>query len=217
MPGRAHDPEARREALLAAGTELFAEHGFDGVRVEAIARKAGVNKAMINYHFGGKRKLYAAILTSTFSDLVARVEQLRHSSRPAGDLLREFVAIFAEMAIARRPNFPALLLREVLSGGRMIDREVLPSVLAIFAVLREIIQRGVREGSFRPVDPVLTHLSLIGSLAFFFGTAAFRNRMIAEGKIPIEPPDPVAYVRHIQDLMARGLAAQPVTAVREIP
>jgi len=54
---RRRDAAATRDALLAAGTELFAERGYDGVPVWAIAKEAGVNKAMINYHFGGKRKL----------------------------------------------------------------------------------------------------------------------------------------------------------------
>src|SRR5437667_3373971 len=61
---RRRDAAATRDALLAAGTELFAERGYDGVPVWAVAQKAGVNKAMINYHFGGKRKLYRAIVRS---------------------------------------------------------------------------------------------------------------------------------------------------------
>jgi len=75
-----------------------------------------------------------------------------------------------------------------------------------FSVVREIISRGVREGVFRPVDPVLTHLSLVGSLVFFFATADFRRRMAAEAPVAVVPPTADAFVRHIQQLMARGLA-----------
>src|SRR5262245_31829477 len=85
--GRRRDPAGDREALLAAGADLFAERGYDGVRVWAIAKKAGVNKAMISYHFGGKRPLYLAILNTMFSEIVARVELLARSRRPAPDLL----------------------------------------------------------------------------------------------------------------------------------
>src|SRR2546427_976328 len=75
---RRRDAAATRDALLAAGTELFAERGYDGVPVWAIAQKAGVNKAMINYHFGGKRKLYRAIVSATFGEMV---DQDRKSTR----------------------------------------------------------------------------------------------------------------------------------------
>ena len=51
--GRRPGSAGTREALLAAGTELFAERGYDGVPVWEIADRAGVNKAMISYHFGG--------------------------------------------------------------------------------------------------------------------------------------------------------------------
>src|ERR671931_770499 len=91
-PARRRDAAATREALLAAGAELFADRGYDGVPVAAIAQKAGVNKAMINYHFGGKRKLYLAIVSATFADIVARVEALAESPRPAPDVLRELIA-----------------------------------------------------------------------------------------------------------------------------
>src|SRR6059036_510340 len=93
---RRRDAAATREALLAAGTELFAERGYDGVPVAAIAQKAAVNKAMINYHFGGKRKLYLAIVSVTFAEIVAGVEQLDESRRPAPAVLRELIAVVGE-------------------------------------------------------------------------------------------------------------------------
>src|SRR5262249_51780543 len=80
---RPRDAAATREALLAAGAELFAERGYDGVPVWNIARAAGVNKAMISYHFGGKRGLYRAILEATFAEIVDRVEALAADPRPA--------------------------------------------------------------------------------------------------------------------------------------
>src|SRR4030095_2721954 len=99
--GRRRDAVATREALLRLGTELFAERGYDGVPVWAIAQKAGVNKAMISYHFGGKRKLYLAIVTATFADIIASVERLAESRRPAPEVLRDLVAAVGEMATQR--------------------------------------------------------------------------------------------------------------------
>src|SRR5437762_10120675 len=94
-PGRRRDAAATRDALLTAGGELFAERGYDGVPVALIAQHAGVNKAMINYHFGGKRKLYLAIVGLTFAEIVASVERLAASTRPAPEPLRELVASVA--------------------------------------------------------------------------------------------------------------------------
>jgi TetR/AcrR family transcriptional regulator len=204
---RRRDPDATRDALVAAGTALFAERGYDGASVAAIAAGARVNKAMISYHFGGKRGLYRAIVRGTFSEIVARAEALADASRPAPDLLRGLVALIAETAAARHAHFPAMMLREVLTGGRRLDAEIIAYPLRVAEVVRRIVDRGVREGSFRPVDPLLTHLTLVGSVLFFFATAPVRARAAAEGRLPAGTPDTAAYVKHIQDLVLHGLAA----------
>jgi AcrR family transcriptional regulator len=212
--GRRRDAAATRDALLAAGAELFAERGYDGVRVAAIADTAGVNKAMISYHFGGKRQLYLAIVKATFGEIVAGVERLAGSSRPAPEVLRELVALVGELATRRHPHFCPMMLREVVAGGRHLDPALIEQPARILGAVQRIVARGVRDGDLRPVDPLLTHLSLVGSLVFFFATARFRERVLAARRPPIRPPDAAAYVRHIQDLLSRGLAADRARARR---
>src|SRR2546427_4731403 len=113
---RRRDAARTRDALIAAGTGLFAERGYDGVPVAAIAQQAKVNKAMINYHFGGKRKLYLAIVSATFAEIVARVEALADSRRPAPEVLRELIAVVGEMATRRHPHFCSMIVREGGAG-----------------------------------------------------------------------------------------------------
>ena len=204
---RRRDSTATREALVAAGTELFAERGYDGVPVSVIAHKAGVNKAMINYHFGGKRKLYLAILSATFAEIVAGVERLAESPQPAPEVLRELVAMVGEVATRRHPHFCTMMLREVVAGGKHLESEVMDKPVRMLEAVQSIVARGVREGDFRAVDPLLTHLSLVGSLVFFFATRRFRERVLAKQRPALEPPDAAAFVKHTQDLLTYGLAA----------
>jgi TetR/AcrR family transcriptional regulator len=205
--GRRRDAARTRDALIAAGTGLFAELGYDGVPVAAIAARARVNKAMINYHFGGKRKLYLAIVSATFSEIVSRVEALASSPRPAPDLLRDLIAVVGDTAARRSPHFCTMMLREVLSGGKHLEPAVLAQPARVLAAVQRIVERGVREGTLRPVDPMLTHLSIVGSLVFFFATTGFRERVFSSSRaLRLEPPAPDAYVRHLQELIAHGLA-----------
>jgi AcrR family transcriptional regulator len=206
---RKRDVQGTREALLRAGTELFALGGFDGVSVEDIAARAGVNKALINYHFRGKRGLYLALLRSTLSACVERMAALTTSQRSPKDLLCEFVANFHRMATVDRPFFPALLLREVLAAGRTFDEEIAPEVAALFAVVREIIERGIREGAFRRVNPFLAHIGIVGSLVFFYATEPTRRRIVSQGKLPVALPSSDEFLRHMQGMVTRALAADP--------
>jgi hypothetical protein len=60
---------------------------------------------------------------------------------------------------------------------------------------------------------VLTHLSIVGSLVFFFATAGFRERVFASRQsLGLEPPSPAAYVSHLQELIAHGLTTGAAAA-----
>ena len=59
--GRTHDAEGAREAILNAAEEVFAEHGFDGARVDVIAETAGYNKSLLFQYFDDKLGLYESV------------------------------------------------------------------------------------------------------------------------------------------------------------
>jgi len=200
------EPKGSREALIRAGTDRFAALGFDGATVEAIASAAGVNKAMINYHFGGKRGLYQTILVSVMEREEAVLGEIANADLPADRKLGAFIADFASFA-DREPALPAMMIREAMAGGPHLDDEALPKFLAVFVRVREIVEQGMREGTFRAVNPLLTHLTVVGSLLFFCATRPLRDRMIAEGKLPAAIPTGEGFARHLDELMSRGLAA----------
>ncbi|MGV9387294.1 TetR/AcrR family transcriptional regulator [Nonomuraea sp. NPDC003707] len=64
---------ATRSALLEAAREEFAAHGVAGARVDRIAERARVNKERIYGHFGGKEKLFDAVITEALDDLTAQM------------------------------------------------------------------------------------------------------------------------------------------------
>src|SRR4051812_11889215 len=68
-PSKKQQGEATREALLVAAETLFAEHGFDGTRVDAIAELAGHNKTLIFHYFGNKLGLYVEVLKRADAEL----------------------------------------------------------------------------------------------------------------------------------------------------
>jgi len=206
VPGQ-RDAGATREALLAAATELFAELGFDGTTVGAIAVRARVNKAMISYHFDGKQGLYTAILKRDFGWALTRLTELLGEPVRANAKLARFVAIFGELH-QRRPGLSAMMLREAMSGGSGLEPTLLPDMRRIFEAVQSIVAQGVAEGTFRDVDPLFMHHTVIGCLAFFFAAKPLRDRMIAGGVIATAPPDPQRFVVHVQDLLARGLAKE---------
>ena len=67
--GSRGEPEKTRAAILKAALEEFSHEGVTGARTDEIARRAGVNKALLYYYFKDKEGLYAAALDQVFSGL----------------------------------------------------------------------------------------------------------------------------------------------------
>ncbi len=67
--GRVHNAEGAREAILNAAEAVFAEHGFDGARVDAIADRAGYNKSLLFQYFDDKLGLYEAVTRRADSEI----------------------------------------------------------------------------------------------------------------------------------------------------
>jgi AcrR family transcriptional regulator len=196
-----------RDDLLRAGAGVFAQRGFDGATAEAIAERAGTTKAMINYHYRSKQGLYEAILLETFGQIAGRLDTVRAGGGSAPDQLRAFIEAFAQAA-TDHPAFAPMMVREALAGGANLPEPALLRIMGIVGVVRSIVEQGVAEGSFRPVDPLLTHVALVGTLLYFLAIEPFRARAAARAKPPGGPPTTAAFVAHVQELMVRGLAAE---------
>src|ERR1700676_2110047 len=61
MTGKKAGPKPGKERILNAAERLFARHGFYGISVRDITEEAGVDVALVSYHFGGKRELFTAV------------------------------------------------------------------------------------------------------------------------------------------------------------
>jgi AcrR family transcriptional regulator len=199
--------EETRQALMAAGEELFAQLGYSGASVERIARAAGVNKAMISYHFRGKAGLYEAILVANLQPLTEKLRLLRGRALPPAERLAEYVALFGAMH-ADHPALSAMVLREVLSGGLHLSETSMAQMLGLLDSVREIVATGVAQGAFRPVDPTMTHVTIIGCIVLFFAASRLRQRLASEGRTTGMTPAAEDYVHHAQDFILRGLALE---------
>jgi AcrR family transcriptional regulator len=104
---RRRDPERSRQLIIDAARTEFAAKGFAGARVGNIAERAGVNKQLISYYFGGKDGLYQAILERWY----AQEAQL---SEP-GISLEELAYRYLE-AGHRQPDLQRLFIREEMEA-----------------------------------------------------------------------------------------------------
>lgn len=186
-----------RERLLAAAREEFAARGFDGAKVDRIARKARINKAMVYYHFPSKAALYLAILREQFSAVATAVSGARAEGGPPVVQLGRYIDTIAHVALAR-PHFPPMWLREIAEGGRHLDASVFAELGRVLEVLASILKEGREQGAFRAAHPFVTQMGIMAPLMFFAASAPARMRVgrrLPPGLVLPDLEGVVAYVK----------------------
>jgi|SRR5690348_13412833 len=143
--GALRNPERTRERILSAALKEFAAHGFAGARVDAIARRAAINKRMLYHYFGDKEGLFREVLRLKMSQRQAWAETL--SGDPA-----ESLAFWFEAA-CKDTDWVRLLEWEALQDAdrHLIDREARRAAIA--RGLERIRQRQARGQISAELDP----------------------------------------------------------------
>ena len=170
-PNRRPISDATREAILRAAEDEFAARGFGGARSDAIAERAGVNKALPFYHFGSKTRLYEEVLKRALAGFGEIVTHTIESPQP-GERLAFFLRDLSSY-LAANPNWLKIITRELIDEGsrsKAIARRYLkPLVQASHAE----ITRAVESGHMRAIDPLQTMISIAGEVIFYALIAPF--------------------------------------------
>jgi len=191
-----------RAAIFRAAAHEFAERGYEAAGTDRIAARARVNKAMLYYHFGSKGALYAEVVRDMVGAVGARVRAIADGAGSAEQKLDAWIAALVEEAAAR-PWFPPIMLRELAARAPHFDAATFHMMNAVLGGVADMIAQGKREGTFRDVDPLLAHLSIMPPVLIFFA----RQRVLASRKLRgglAQPRQLDQFVRHMQ-VSARGM------------
>lgn len=149
--------------ILNAAMEVFAEIGYEGAKVDDIAAKAGVNKAMIYYRIGDKKTLYEAVIHDVFGDQAERLNENIKPDWSPEEKLKACIADIAESMI-EHPHFSRLVMREIASGWTNFGETVLKDIGGILALFERIVEEGVEKGVFTQTGAALVHTMTFGTL-----------------------------------------------------
>ena len=186
--GTRSQPEQSRAAILQAAVREFAREGVAGARTDAIARSAGVNKALLYYYFKNKEALYQAVLDEVFSGVRIAIENALKQDLPPPERLKAYVCAHFDY-IASNQLYPRIVHAEFLRASR--DSSRLQHIAKeyfqpIFSQVAELLVEGVRGGDFRPVDPMHFIPSMVSVIVFYFTTAAPMMKILMGGD-PMSP------------------------------
>lgn len=168
QPDRLRDADRTRADLLRVATEVFAEQGLSGARVDEIAERTRTTKRMIYYYFGGKDQLYRAVLEDAYRG-IREAEQSIH----AGDLPPVAAARrIAELTFDHHHAHPAFIrlvsIENIHRGEHLRQVESIRELShPVVSLLDDTLARGRETGEFRDdVDAIDVHM-LISSYCVF--------------------------------------------------
>ncbi|RJO76380.1 TetR/AcrR family transcriptional regulator [Nocardia panacis] len=191
---RRRDAERSRRALLQAALDEFADNGFDRTRIQDIAARAGVNKQLIAYYFGGKEGLYREIQT----DWPTSESTHKDPEAPLAETAANYLA-----ATLRDPRPARLLIWRGLTGDGIED-DYLDDAATVEADLADLRAAQARGEIAPDLDPAFVRMALIAiNLAPVFLP---RSTLESLGATPESPEFP-DYLRTQLQALVRHLAA----------
>ena len=183
-------PAANRASMLAAAIDEFAARGFKGASMDAIAARTHTTRALINYYFGSKEKLYIAVLEQVYAEIREAEGKLDLDHLAPVDAVRRIVE-FTYNYYVEHEGFVRIVVAENQARGRQFKKSKAMRTLnrPIIDRLARVIERGQTKGMFRAdVDPVEVHKS-IAALGMFnvtnqytFGSI-FQREMGSKGDV----------------------------------
>ena len=194
------------ERIVLAAADLFAEHGYESVSMNDIARQAGVSKANVFHHHTSKHDLYLTVVRRACAHSRERLSGL---GSPQGSLPDRFHTFARGMLgdMLEQAQVTRIILRELLLDGEQRGPELAERVFGDnFATLVAILREGQKQGTLRrDLDPAMAATLLIGANVFFFEARDvlrhFRDVSFAD--------QPESYSRMLADILLKGILAAP--------
>lgn len=165
---RTNDPERTMANIMEVAMAEFAEKGLAGARIDEIAAATRTSKRMIYYYFGSKEGLYLAVLEESYRRM-REIEGQQHLQDLEPEAALRRLVEFTYDHHHSHENYIRLVMSENMNRGQFLEQSKSIQDLNVPAIssIRQLYERGVAAGVFRPgLDPIDIHAS-ISALSFF--------------------------------------------------
>lgn len=149
---RAANRKALEQKILSAAESVFAEHGFDGSSLEAIAESAGLSRQNMLYYFPSKESLYRNVLKHILDLWIEKMALMGQAGDTPASMLENYIR--GKLEISRtHPDGSKVFANEVIRGGSYLKDDLEKDLLPQLEVDLELVRGWIATGEMDPVDP----------------------------------------------------------------
>lgn len=180
-----HDSTTEHK-ILDAARAVFVVKGMDGARMQEIADKAGINKALLHYYFRTKERLFQCVFNSVVGTFIPKMIEVMGSELPLFTKIESLTGFYLDM-LEKNPFIYQFVLSEISHNPDRIA-DVLDNVGGKFVyhnlnVIEKQITEEYEKGLIRKIDPRHLIVNIISMCIFPIVARPILSRLIFRGNI----------------------------------
>jgi TetR/AcrR family transcriptional regulator, cholesterol catabolism regulator len=188
----------RRRHIMSVAARVFAEKGYYATTIADLAQAAGIAKGTIYWYFNNKRTIMLAILDDMSAEIVSTFDQILRDAPDGLEALLKCIQPALDLLDKHGPIYLMYFL-EIGSTDSSIQEKFQQIYKVVHAGTRVAVERGIREGKIRKVNPDLAAYAVMGLVERISETGA-----VSHIKVPIEER-----ASETREMVRRALSSRP--------
>ncbi|NPA35891.1 MAG: TetR/AcrR family transcriptional regulator [Chlorobi bacterium] len=165
--------------ILEAATREFEEKGYSGARMQSIADRAGINKALLHYYYKSKDMLFQIIIQKAFEVFIPRIVSVFEEETDLFTTIEKFTRSYIELYV-QNPRVPGFITQEINNHpDRLV--QLIQSTGANTETFKNKIKKSVKEGLIDDIEPEQLIVNIISLCLFPFVAKPIVTELIIQG------------------------------------
>ena len=166
--------------ILEAAILEFEEKGYNGARMQSIADRAGINKALLHYYYKSKDTLFQIIIQKAFKVFIPRIVSVFEEEGDIFTLIEKFTRSYIEIYI-QNPRVPGFITQEINNHPERLVNLIKSSGVDI-EIFKKKIKQAVDNGEIIDIDPIQLIVNIISLCLFPFVARPIVTGLILKGE-----------------------------------
>jgi AcrR family transcriptional regulator len=168
-----------RNKIQEAAVEEFETKGYHGARMQSIADRAGINKALLHYYFKNKDELFQIIIKQAYAVFIPELISIFNNNESILSNIEDFVSAYIDLFI-HNPGIPGFIIQEINNNPERLVNLLQSSGLDTGFVEKKI-KEAVVNGIIIDIDPAQLIINIIALCLFPFVARPIVRNLILKG------------------------------------